>query len=152
MVEAGDDVQQGDTLGLAGNTGMSDGSHLHFELWSRDGRVNPLSYLEPTRYYIPVYVVADATEDERPEPEPEPLPQELAIDRAVRWMEGQAGDYSVERGSCFAIRAGLNWSVSCSAMILGCGADVCEATLEACVIGSLSLVEADCSGFALSQR
>ena len=153
-VEAGDHVQQGDVLGLAGNTGRSDGAHLHFELWSESGPVNPLSYLEPTRYYIPVHVVADATEDEgpKPEPEPEPVPQEQAIDRAVLWMEGPAGDYAVERESCFAIAAGLNWSVSCSATLIGCQADVCVTILEACVVGPLSLVEATCSGYRLSQR
>ncbi len=151
-VETGDHVQQGDTLGLAGNTGRSDGAHLHFELWSQNGPVNPLSYLEPTRYYIPAYVVADATEDEGPEPEPELVPQEQAIDRAVLWMEGPAGDYAVERESCFAIAAGPNWSVSCSATLIGCQADVCEAILEACVVGPLFLVEATCSGYRLSQR
>ncbi len=153
-VRAGDHVQQGDVLGLGGNTGRSDGAHLHFELWSQNGPVNPLSYLEPTRYYVPVYVAADATEDEglKPEPEPEPLPHEQAIDRAVLWMEGSAGDYAVERGSCFAIAAGPNWSVSCAATLIGCQADVCEVTLEACVVGPLSLVEATCSGYRLSQR
>ena len=148
-VEAGDHVLQGDLLGLAGNTGKSDGAHLHLELWWQGGAVNPLGYLEPTRYYTPVYVAVEASEDGRPEALP---PQEHAIDRAVRWMEGPAGDYSVERGSCFALAAGPNWSVSCPATLLGCGADVCEATLEACVVGPLSLVEATCSGYALSGR
>jgi hypothetical protein len=146
-VKEGDGVLQGDVLGLAGNTGRSDGAHLHLELWSFGGVVNPLSYLEPRRYYVPEPVQIETVESTAT---PEPLPRDFAIDRAVRWMEGAAGDYAVQRSSCFAITTGPNWSVSCSATLLGCQADVCEAILEACVVGPLLLVEATCDGYSTS--
>ena len=45
LVDAGTTVSQGDTLGLAGSTGLSTGTHLHFEMW-RDGQaIDPLEEL-----------------------------------------------------------------------------------------------------------
>ena len=44
-VTAGDDVQQGQQLGLGGTTGVSDGKHLHFELHDGDTLVDPLRFL-----------------------------------------------------------------------------------------------------------
>ncbi|MFP4199901.1 MAG: murein hydrolase activator EnvC family protein [Clostridia bacterium] len=47
-VQSGQEVQQGDTVGLVGSTGMSTGPHLHFEV-RRDGQVqDPVEYL-PSR-------------------------------------------------------------------------------------------------------
>lgn len=37
MVEPGEILERGDVVGLAGDTGMATGVHLHFELW-KDGR------------------------------------------------------------------------------------------------------------------
>jgi|GEM_PF-5355734 len=44
-VKVGDTVSAGQTLGTMGNTGDSDGVHLHFEVWLNDARVNPYPFL-----------------------------------------------------------------------------------------------------------
>lgn len=41
----GDPVTAGELVGLAGNTGMSTGPHLHYEIWFGDERADPLEYL-----------------------------------------------------------------------------------------------------------
>jgi murein DD-endopeptidase MepM/ murein hydrolase activator NlpD len=46
MVEPGEILERGDLVGLAGDTGLATGVHLHFELW-KDGRPrDPLDDLE----------------------------------------------------------------------------------------------------------
>lgn len=44
-VAPGQRVTQGQVIGLGGNTGDSDGKHLHFELYQYDEAVDPLRYL-----------------------------------------------------------------------------------------------------------
>ena len=44
-VTCGQGVQRGTVIGLAGSTGHSTGPHLHFEMRSLAGRVNPWFYL-----------------------------------------------------------------------------------------------------------
>lgn len=46
-VKEGQQVSQGDTIGLIGNTGISTGSHLHFEVWKEGKPVDPITYLKP---------------------------------------------------------------------------------------------------------
>lgn len=41
-VQPGEEVFKGDTIGLSGNTGLSKGPHLHFEIFHYDKRVDPL--------------------------------------------------------------------------------------------------------------
>lgn len=46
LVSVGDKVKTGDSIGIVGNSGEnSTGPHLHFELWSNIGSLNPLDYL-----------------------------------------------------------------------------------------------------------
>ncbi len=45
-VRVGERVQKGELLGLAGSTGNSSGTHLHFEIRRSGTPVNPMSYLD----------------------------------------------------------------------------------------------------------
>ena len=45
MVSPGDEVAQGQIIGLSGNTGNSTGPHLHFETWTGGKPVDPMKYM-----------------------------------------------------------------------------------------------------------
>jgi murein DD-endopeptidase MepM/ murein hydrolase activator NlpD len=50
-VKVGDKVQYGQIIGLEGNTGLSTGSHLHFEINKGDTKVDPTPYLNGTKEF-----------------------------------------------------------------------------------------------------
>lgn len=46
LVKVGQRVKRGDVIALSGNTGITTGPHVHYEVWKNGAPVNPISYLK----------------------------------------------------------------------------------------------------------
>jgi murein DD-endopeptidase MepM/ murein hydrolase activator NlpD len=54
-LSVGDKGVKGKIIGYVGNTGLSNGSHLHFQLWDRQGKnIDPLPWLHASMIEDPV--------------------------------------------------------------------------------------------------
>ena len=42
----GDSVKAGDVIAKLGNTGMSTGPHLHFEIWKDGNSIDPINFFD----------------------------------------------------------------------------------------------------------
>ena len=49
-VKAGDKVAKGDVIGWVGSTGLSNGPHLHFEIWDNGTRIDPAKFYSNLEY------------------------------------------------------------------------------------------------------
>jgi murein DD-endopeptidase MepM/ murein hydrolase activator NlpD len=52
LVKPGQLVRRYQIIGYMGSTGMSTGTHLHYEVWVGDRPVNPVAYILPGDYSV----------------------------------------------------------------------------------------------------
>ena len=52
MVRSGQFVKRYQIIGYMGNTGLSAGPHLHYEVWVNGKAVNPVHYILPNDHAI----------------------------------------------------------------------------------------------------
>jgi len=173
-VSAGDEVKQGQVIGLAGGTGTATGPHVHFELRHLGGLVDPLQYLEPHRdWEVTAELLAERNSPSQAEdtangqarvgaetsgalPPPVPSPTKerdtsldagSAIALGAQWLSRQEQSaYSIDTVSCVAAQSGPNWWVTCDGQLQGCrNGTACAAQLTACVFDQPRIVAAACS-------
>jgi len=92
-VTLGQEVKQGDLIGRVGMTGKADGPHVHFELRSNGGVVDPLAYLWPRRSAPPPppFVAAPSQDDGPAAPPPASAPEPAPKDTGTSISAGGRG-------------------------------------------------------------
>lgn len=63
LVESGQTVKQGETIGLLGSTGRSTGPHLHFEVLKKGVTIDPMPYLQAAGKGVKFNVQEEKIED-----------------------------------------------------------------------------------------
>jgi len=162
-VKPGQEIEQGEAIGRVGTTGKSSGPHVHLELRSFGGVVDPLDYLYP-RGVAPQPDPADvaalfARRSQSAPPSapllaaPTPMPAEHAYGLsaaqaaayAANWLAHQPNaTYNINTASCRAASRGPNWAVTCLGTPIGCYGAACETSLTACVYEQPFLISLSC--------
>jgi hypothetical protein len=161
-VKVGQEVEQGQPIGRVGTTGHSTGPHVHFELRSFGGVVNPLDYLLPHRDAPPpdpadlAAHAARRAQSAAPPPRPAPptptaqrhidgLTAAQAAAYAANWLADQPNAlYEIDTSSCSATARGPNWAVTCLGTPIGCYSRTCATSLTACVYQQPFLISTSC--------
>jgi hypothetical protein len=161
-VRVGQQVEQGQPIGRVGTTGVSTGPHVHLELRSSGGVVDPLDYLYPHREAPPpdpADVAALAARRAQSAPvAPPPAPPTPTAQRhidgltaaqaaayAANWLADQPNAlYEVDPASCGASPRGPNWAVTCLGTPVGCFSTACATSLTACVYQQPFLISTSC--------
>ena len=145
LVKVGDQVKQGQVIGLSGQTGHADGPHVHFELRSFGRPVNPLDHLWPPRYVQDVNDTPVAVPSPTPAPQTAELRSEEATFLAIGWMTQNAPyAYAIDASSCYALQSEVNWLVTCKGALQGCAGVACQTYLSACVLEQPRLIAKFC--------
>ena len=136
-VKVGDQVKQGDVIGLSGDTGHVTGPHLHFELRLNGVPVDPLDHFWPSRY-----VMADDPSTPAPE-------QAIAPPPTLQSPDAPTADPSVAQasdhlGSQEAVVLAIDWLVTCKGTAQGCVDASCDRYLSACVLDQPRLIAQFC--------
>lgn len=145
LVKAGDQVKQGEVIGLSGETGHADGPHVHLELRSFGRPVNPLDELRPRRYAQEDTDTPVAAASPTPAPQSAELRPEEATVLAIGWMKQNAPyAYTIDASSCYAMQQEINWLVTCAGLLQGCAGAACQTYLSACVLEQPRLIARYC--------
>lgn len=71
LVKKGQKIERGETIGLIGNSGLSTGPHVHYEVHKDKVKVNPINYyfkdLSPREYQSIIRMVSTQGEDKKDE-------------------------------------------------------------------------------------
>jgi Peptidase family M23 len=166
-VTYGQDIRQGEQLGLSGDTGKAFGPHVHFELHLNGSVVDPLKYLEPRVDWTPTgELIAElkarnngdgVAQQSASAPAlaaadaPAPTPIMNHLDAATAMLLGanalahqETSAYELDPMSCTAAQSGPNWWVTCMGSVQGCRGPACVAQLSTCVFDQPRLIAAAC--------